>query len=176
MASLSFLENKLVYHGSNVEVKNIELGKCRPRRDFGVAFYLTTSEKQAISWAKTKKNRFKSNKAVLNVFRVISFGALEHESKIFPYTNEEWLDFILFNRFAWSGHEFAPFHVVFGPVADDDADTVLSLYLQGAYDHFGVEKVSATISFLETKNLVNQLALCTMEAVACVKHVRSTVL
>ncbi|MCD7737075.1 MAG: DUF3990 domain-containing protein [Lachnospiraceae bacterium] len=37
----------ILYHGSNVEIEKIDLDLCRPYKDFGRGFYLTTIESQA---------------------------------------------------------------------------------------------------------------------------------
>ena len=34
----------ILYHGSNVEVKEIDLGRSEVGKDFGVGFYLTASK------------------------------------------------------------------------------------------------------------------------------------
>lgn len=36
-----------LYHGSNIEISNIDLNKCRPYKDFGKGFYLTEIRDQA---------------------------------------------------------------------------------------------------------------------------------
>lgn len=36
-----------LYHGSNVDIQKIELSKCRPNKDFGKGFYLTSIKEQA---------------------------------------------------------------------------------------------------------------------------------
>lgn len=30
-----------LYHGTNLDIKDIDLSKCRPYKDFGQGFYLT---------------------------------------------------------------------------------------------------------------------------------------
>ena len=37
----------ILYHGSNVEVKEIDLSRSEVGKDFGVGFYLTASKEQA---------------------------------------------------------------------------------------------------------------------------------
>jgi hypothetical protein len=37
----------ILYHGSNIEIEDIDLAKCRPFKDFGRGFYLTTKKDQA---------------------------------------------------------------------------------------------------------------------------------
>lgn len=40
-----------LYHGSNVRIESIDLGKCKPYKDFGKGFYLTDIEEQAVQMA-----------------------------------------------------------------------------------------------------------------------------
>ncbi len=42
----------ILFHGPNMPIDSICLNKCRPYKDFGRGFYLTTIEKQAITMAK----------------------------------------------------------------------------------------------------------------------------
>ncbi len=44
----------MLYHGSNVEIEEIDLTKCKPYKDFGSGFYLTTIKEQAIRMAENK--------------------------------------------------------------------------------------------------------------------------
>ena len=36
-----------LYHGSNVRIKDVDLSRCNPYKDFGQAFYLTSDMAQA---------------------------------------------------------------------------------------------------------------------------------
>ena len=36
-----------LYHGTNLDIDEINLEKCRPYKDFGTGFYLTKFEEQA---------------------------------------------------------------------------------------------------------------------------------
>ena len=42
----------LLYHGSNTDIKEINLAMCRPYKDFGQGFYLTVMKEQAEKMAK----------------------------------------------------------------------------------------------------------------------------
>ena len=42
----------ILYHGSNVDIQEIDLTKCRPYKDFGKGFYLTDIKNQARDMAK----------------------------------------------------------------------------------------------------------------------------
>lgn len=37
----------ILYHGTNCSIDKIDLDKCRPYKDFGKGFYLTTIREQA---------------------------------------------------------------------------------------------------------------------------------
>ena len=41
-----------LYHGSNVEIDRVDFSKCKPFKDFGRGFYLTTIEEQARKMSK----------------------------------------------------------------------------------------------------------------------------
>lgn len=41
-----------LFHGSNLDINEIDLSKCRPYKDFGKGFYLTELEDQAVKMAK----------------------------------------------------------------------------------------------------------------------------
>lgn len=44
----------ILYHGSNVEIVQIDLGKSRPNKDFGKGFYLSADYQQAMRMAQFK--------------------------------------------------------------------------------------------------------------------------
>ena len=41
----------ILYHGSNLEIIEIYFEKCKPYKDFGKGFYLTSIKEQAIRMA-----------------------------------------------------------------------------------------------------------------------------
>lgn len=41
----------ILYHGSNIDITNVNLNICRPFKDFGRGFYLTSLEEQAMKMA-----------------------------------------------------------------------------------------------------------------------------
>ncbi len=40
----------VLYHGSNTDIKEIDLRMCKPYKDFGRGFYLTVLKDQAEKW------------------------------------------------------------------------------------------------------------------------------
>ena len=46
----------ILYHGSNMEISEIDLSKSKPFKDFGRAFYLSANRRQAVEMAQYKSN------------------------------------------------------------------------------------------------------------------------
>ena len=56
-----------LYHGSNTDIKEINLAMCRPYKDFGQGFYLTVMKEQAEKMA-NRVARIYGNFPVFNVY------------------------------------------------------------------------------------------------------------
>ena len=86
------LDNDLIlYHGSYVEVKNIDLNKSEINKDFGKGFYVTSSKEQAINFIKLslKKAKFRNlinenqNYGFLSIYKLYNVEKLN--IKYFEY-------------------------------------------------------------------------------------------
>ena len=53
-----------LYHGSTVEIKEIDLNLSKPNKDFGKGFYLSDNYKQAYEMATYKAGLFGTQKAI----------------------------------------------------------------------------------------------------------------
>ena len=132
----------ILYHGTNLDIDEIDLEKCAPFKDFGKGFYLTTLLDQAKAMALRKSRIFGGGPCV------ISYEApddlLERKDiriKNFPFPSEEWAVFIINNR----NRDFkdrassacnldGKYEIVFGPVADDTLTTLIRQYQRGYID------------------------------------------
>ena len=56
-----------LYHGSTVDIQQIDLGKSKPNKDFGRAFYLSADEQQALEMAQFRAE-FEDTTPVVNVY------------------------------------------------------------------------------------------------------------
>ena len=146
----------ILYHGSNVEVKEPILLKVQRELDFGKGFYTTTDLEQAARWAwRTAKRRGESN-AFVTVYEVNEDELKNIRLLSFDSPNVEWLNFVVKNR---KGEYIAGnWDIISGPVADDQTAQVIDLYLEGAYD-----EEEAIRRFL-TQRLKDQYAFKTNEA------------
>ena len=146
----------ILYHGSNVEVKQPILLKVQRELDFGKGFYTTSDMEQAARWAwRTAKRRGESN-AFVTVYEVNEDELKNIRLLSFDSPNVDWLDFVVKNR---KGEYIAgDWDIISGPVADDQTAQVIDLYLEGAYD-----EEEAIRRFL-TQRLKDQYAFKTNEA------------
>ena len=67
----------LLYHGSNTDIKCIDLAMCRPYKDFGRGFYLTELKDQAAKMAK-RVPRIYGGKPIVNVYEINDGFLNEH--------------------------------------------------------------------------------------------------
>lgn len=146
----------ILYHGSNVEVKEPILLKVQRELDFGKGFYTTSDMEQAARWAwRTAKRRGESN-AFVTVYEVNEDELKNIRLLSFDSPNVEWLNLVVKNR---KGEYIAEnWDIISGPVADDQTAQVIDLYLEGAYD-----EEEAIRRFL-TQRLKDQYAFKTDEA------------
>lgn len=107
----------ILYHGSNIEVKNIDLSMSKPGKDFGRGFYLSDSETQALEMASYKFELF-GGKPFVSKFDFDMESLMKSNLKIaiFKDYTLEWLDFVILNR-RMELNELYDF--VYGPIADD---------------------------------------------------------
>jgi hypothetical protein len=158
----------LLYHGSYVEVSEVELLKCAPKKDFGIGFYTTISQKQAEKFAKIKSAREKKAWGFVSVFEFL--GDTDLKVKKFDSANIEWLNFVLENRGFVDKTSKNEYDIIIGAVADDAVGLVLNQLVIGTYGDPTSEAAKETaIRLLETENLYNQVLLRTKKAVNSLK-------
>lgn len=157
----------ILYHGSNLEVRQPRIMDRLRALDFGAGFYTTSSRDQAVKWAKAvvKRrqtgapciNRYYLNEADLNGIRVLKFDS----------PSEKWLDFVVQNR---RGLPQASFDLVIGPVANDATLPVIDDYMDGKYTK------KEAIDRLLPQNLTDQYAFLTPKALSVLAFKENEVL
>lgn len=116
----------ILFHGSNITIEEINLGKSKPFKDFGQGFYLSDDESQAIEMANFKA-------LILGGSPIVTKFEFEREKllssdlkiRIFKDYTDEWLDFVIANRM---GDKVQKFDYVYGPIADDKVGLQLRKY------------------------------------------------
>ena len=154
-----------LYHGSYTEISVIDLKKSRPYKDFGKAFYLTKYYEQAKIWANRLGSEHKKE-GTITEFEFDEYAYEDESLKVLKFDeyNEQWFDFIVFNRSKRnSTHEY---DIVEGPVADDDVTQQIDTYLAG--------KITKE-DFLEELKFhkpTHQIAFCTLESLQMLEKVK----
>lgn len=130
----------ILYHGSNVEVKEPRLLKNQRELDFGKGFYTTTNLKQATSWAIRTAARLRQTNAFVSVYELDDEKMQKLNILTFSRPDNDWLRFVVANR---KGINIcSEWDLIRGPVADDQTAQVIDLFLDGMYDEeYAVKKL-----------------------------------
>ena len=153
----------ILYHGSNVQVKTIDLALSKPNKDFGRAFYLSTDEEQAEVMASFKAELLGGEKVVTS-FEIDSFDGLK--VKRFNEYSEEWANFVYSHRTEPQGKTLHDYDVVYGPIANDRIGAQITRFQQG---YITFEEFLNRIKYI--KGITFQYAFCTQEAIDRLKKI-----
>ena len=124
-----------LYHGSNVEIKNIDFSKCKPYKDFGQGFYLTEIKEQAFQMARRTAAIYGGDAVVtLFEFDETALNDTALSIKRFEEPDEEWALFVMDNRSCERQHPTHEYDIVIGPVADDTIATLFRNFDDGIID------------------------------------------
>lgn len=113
------MTDKMIYHGSYMEIEYPDIRKHRFTKDFSWGFYCTEIQEQAEKWAS------KFNTSIVNVYKLKNIEELN--VKIFEGYTDEWLEFVVNSR---SG-KIHDYDVVSGAMADDTIYDYIEAYLLG---------------------------------------------
>lgn len=110
----------ILYHGSNVDIREIDLAKSLRGKDFGQGFYLSADEKQAEDMAIFKAKQF-DGIPVISAFEfdetVLNDGSLK--VRLFTEYSLEWAEFVFTNRTNMADTPLHDYDIIYGPIADD---------------------------------------------------------
>lgn len=147
------MDNKIIYHGSNMKVEIPKIMINGYYKDFGYGFYCTNLKKQAIRWAMTKKGD-----SVINTY---SYQRNENlQIKTFEEMTEEWLQFVVDCR---RGIEHN-YDIVEGPMADDQIWNYVEDYVSG---EISKEAFWALVKF---RYPTHQIVFCTETALKTIHY------
>ena len=163
-----------LYHGSNIDIKEIKLEMCRPYKDFGQGFYLTVMKEQAKKMA-NRVARIYGGSPVLNVYELDDDFTNNNDLNIKDFgteTSEEWARFVRNNR-SKSFTDFASeecnfdnkYDIVIGPIADDDMALLFRQYENGMITFENM------LSGMIYKKTTNQYSFHTQRAISLLRKV-----
>lgn len=121
----------IVYHGSNVIVKNPDIEHSFRPLDFGIGFYVTTVKEQAERWARRKADICGTDKGIVNVYQMKEnlAGLI---CKCFDVDLNEWIDFVC--RCRDEKNDYQQYDLIKGKVANDKVFRVVDMYHSGIWD------------------------------------------
>ncbi len=154
----------ILYHGSNVEVKEPRIIYSEHGKDFGPAFYLTPIEEQAKRMAKRKCKQTKTGTPIVSVFE------WNEDMSIFLFKRFEdadlnWLDMIISCR--KDPHFFHPYDIVQGKIADDSVGETITYVVSG------IMRKEDALERLKFQKINSQIAFCTEESLASLRFIKS---
>ena len=144
---------QIVYHGSYCKVEHPEIKEGKYSKDFGVGFYCTILEEQAIKLAKKYDTR------MINKYEYNEDNKLK--IKEFTLMTEEWLDFIISCR-SGKKHDY---DIVIGAMADDQVYNYITDLMAGNITR------AAFWELAKFRHPTHQIALCTDNALKCIKFI-----
>jgi len=148
----------LIFHGSDVIVKEPKILPANRLLDFGEGFYTTSSLEQAQRWALRVKDRRNTKEEVISVFD-FDITKAEKELKIIKFDSpcHEWLYFVTACR--TDKETDRSYDIAMGPVANDNVYATIQLFETGLLSeaetiiHLKVEKIFDQILFHTEKAL-----------------------
>lgn len=151
----------ILYHGSNIEVREPQLLKIQRELDFGKGFYTTSDLAQAANWAQRTAKRRGSGRPIVSVYEIDDVALDSLKVLRFDSAGVEWLRYVAANRRGIAASE--DWDMVIGPVANDQTMPTIALFLDGFYDE------DETIKRLLPQNLKDQYTFKTAKALVLLR-------
>ncbi len=149
------MSKQIVYHGSYCKVEKPNILEGKYTKDFGIGFYCTILEEQAIKWAK------KYDAHIINKYEYNENPNLN--IKNFTVMTEEWLDFIIDCR-SGKKHDY---DIVIGAMADDQVYNYITDLMMGQITR------EAFWELAKFRHPTHQIAFCTEKSLQCIKFIEA---
>lgn len=152
----------ILYHGSNMAIKEIDLRQSRPNKDFGRAFYLSEQADQAKEMAEFRVE-LEGGEPVVNKYSFDDslLSSTEMNVLLFHEYSEAWARFIFANRDATAGDIAHDYDIVYGPIANDRVGRQIANFKDG---YITFETFLERLKFM--KGITFQYAFCTERAIS----------
>lgn len=135
-----------LYHGSNVEINQIDLSHSRKGKDFGCGFYLNANKQQATEMAIRTAKRMRAGSPIVSAFEFDDSILFKNglNVKVFDDYSEEWAEFILMNRKNLSDSPAHTYDIVIGPIANDTVGVQIRRFIMG---YISIEKLIEELKY-----------------------------
>jgi len=151
----------IMYHGTNLVIGMIDFEKSRLRLDYGKGFYLADKQGTAHIWARNKVIQLNRGIPTVLAYTIDNSIFETYGKKFNPIPEEEWLEFICFNRHRdKKGNEPRhDYNWVSGPIANDKVYNIVDDYVDGLIDVSEAIKRARTLPQTYQLSLHSPLAL-----------------
>lgn len=154
----------ILYHGSNIVVRNPKIIVSENGRDFGFAFYLTPIKEQAERMAIRRCKIAREGKPCVSVFEW-NEDKTNIIYKNFPNPDLEWLELVIKCRTNIKyRHQY---DVVEGKIADDAVGETILFVLDG------VMKKEDALEKLKFQKINSQIAFCSEKSLKGLRFIKS---
>ena len=111
-----------LYHGSYIEIQEIDLSLSSVGKDFGCGFYLSHDRNQAMRIAEKKVSLQRNGTPCINIYQFDenTLKGKTLQTLQFDSYSKEWAEFVLMNRLNRTRQQAHSYDIVVGPIADDD--------------------------------------------------------
>jgi hypothetical protein len=152
----------ILYHGSNTAIEIIDLGKSKPNKDFGHAFYLSKEKQQAEEMASFTVDRF-GGKPIITSFEFDETLLYDEQLQVktFDSYSREWAEFVFSNRDTDSKVNIHDYDIVYGPIANDQIGRQMFNLREGYID---IDEFMRRLHYM--KGITFQYAFCTELAIS----------
>lgn len=146
----------IVYHGSNMVVREPDAEHSFRALDFGKGFYVTTIREQAERWARRKANIYGQEKGMINIYQMEEkTSGLVY--KKFEEDLGEWIDFVCKCR--EGGSDYLQYDLIMGKVANDKVFRVVDMY------HSGIWNKERALKEIKVYPTYDQIAFISQKAI-----------
>ena len=141
----------ILYHGSNIEINEIQLSKGRHGKDFGHGFYLSDDYRQAVRMSENVVRREACGTPIVTKFEFDTNALTSLNACHFDGYTKEWAEFILANRQNKSDKQIHSYDIVIEPIANDAVGVQIRQLSRGfiSFDRFleSIKYVKPTIQY-----------------------------
>ena len=152
----------ILYHGSNVEIRQIDFSLSKVGKDFGCGFYLSADKEQARELAERKAEQLGTGVPTLSVFEFDTECLNDNSLQVLEFEtySKEWAEFVLANRRNRTRVPVHPYDIVIGPIADDAVGIQIRRYVAGLID---MDKFLDELKYMKGKTM--QYFFCTEKSI-----------
>ena len=141
----------ILYHGSNIEINEIQPSKGRHGKDFGHGFYLSDDYRQAVRMSENVVRREACGTPIVTKFEFDTNALTSLNACHFDGYTKEWAEFILANRQNKSDKQIHSYDIVIEPIANDAVGVQIRQLSRGfiSFDRFleSIKYVKPTIQY-----------------------------